>query len=146
MKRFPFARSTYQHPSLTSTPLSWFQCTMRLEAPIYCAASSSQRDFMEGPSTKNKLACICVSTTAATAYTKPAVRPRQRLYSISVRLHQYRCPGLTAPEAHAARRCPGNDVFLRLRLGFAASSCHEWWVSSVMHQFLERRHSWHTPQ
>jgi hypothetical protein len=48
-----------RNPFLTPTPLHRLECIMGLEAPIYCAASSSQRRFMEGPYTKNKPARIC---------------------------------------------------------------------------------------
>ncbi|OAG15638.1 hypothetical protein CC77DRAFT_429090 [Alternaria alternata] len=34
----------------------------------------------------------------------------QRLYTSSERLHPHWCSGLTAPEACAARRCPGNGL------------------------------------
>jgi hypothetical protein len=97
-----------QHLSLTTPPFHSFQTTMRLEAPIYCAASSSETDLVRGPNAKNMLVCICSSQRGGKVCISLAIQLGQRLQHLSVRLHPHRCSGLTAPDTRAARRCPGN--------------------------------------
>lgn len=95
------------------------------------------------------LACCFLYHGAKQEYARLSVRPRQRLYTRSVRLHPHRCVGMTAPKAYAARRCQGNCPQPPILACFAGgwgrvlapSSYSEWRMASVMHRFPEPRHS-----